>query len=430
MTPESNPLEPVPDPRPRHWRQDLQLLRDRDLSLLLASRLISDLGTGIAPIALAFGVLALPGAGAGDLGLVLFCAALPRLLFVLVSGVLADRVNRARLMVLAECLAAGAQAVAATLFITGHATVSTLAALAAVNGLAVALFYPSLTGLVPQVARDEDLQSANALVRLSSNVASILGTALGGVLVATVGPGWALAIDALSFAMSALLLALVRVRPVPRPEVRSSVISDLAQGWREFSSRRWVWLVVVLFSLMNVGFVSALGVLGPVQSLQHWGGARGWALVLASFSLGTVVGVLVAMRVRPSRPMLVAMIVCPVLALPVAAMAVPMPLAVIAVLAFASGIAVDVFEVLWQTALQQNIPSESLSRVSAYDWLGSTALSPWALAGPGALVVAVGLETSIWICAGLGALSVLGLLDPQVRNLRSGRPDEASAPAG
>jgi MFS family permease len=288
----------------RRWRDDARMLRDHDLGLLVVSRLVSDFGNGVAPIALAFGVLALPGGDASSLGLVLLCAALPRIVFMLFGGVLADRVRRrARLMAASEIAAAAAQAVAAVLFLSGRATVPTLAALAVINGLAVAVFYPTMTGLLPQLASGAALQSANALVRLSSNLAGILGIAVGGVLVATVGAGWALLIDALSYAFSALLLWLVRAQTTPMLDgERSSVIDDLVHGWREFTARRWVWLLVVLFSLSNFGFTAAIGVLGPVRSLESWDGARGWAVVLVAFSLGTVVGVVVAMRIRPSRP--------------------------------------------------------------------------------------------------------------------------------
>ncbi len=414
--------EQLPPPLERHWREDLRLLRQRNLGLLTAARLTSSLGSGIAPIALAFGVLALPGGDAGSLGLVLFAAALPRLLFMLVGGVIADRVDRSRLMVVAELLAAAGQLAAGALFLTGHATVPWLVALAALNGTAVALFYPALTGLVPDVATDDELQSANALLRLASNLAAILGTAIGGILVARVGPGWALVVDALTFAVSAGLIAAIRTRTVARSAAPASMLTDLVHGWREFSSRRWVVVVVVLFSLMNVGFSAAVGVLGPVRALESWGGASSWALVLASFSLGTVAGVVLALRLRPARPLLLAMGVSPVFALPVVALAVPMPLGVVVVLAFASGVSVDVFEVLWQTALQQHIPRESLSRVSAYDWLGSTAFVPLGLAVTGAVVAWVGLDDALWICAVLTSLGVLGLLEPQVRQLRAGRP--------
>jgi predicted MFS family arabinose efflux permease len=404
----------------RHWRQDLRLLRQHDLGLVLVSRFVSDLGSGMAPIALAFGVLALPGGDATSLGLVLLCAAVPRLLFFLVGGVLADRFDRARLMAAAEWMAAFAQLVAAALFVTGRASVPALCALAAVNGVAVAFFSPALTGLVPQVASDDDLQSANALIRLSGHLATILGTVVGGVLVATVGPGWALGIDAATFAVSAVLLSLVRSRSATG-EGGASMRRELVEGWHEFTARRWVWLIVVLFSLSNMGFTSALAVLGPVRALESYGGAPGWALVLASFSVGTVVGVVVALRLRPSRPLFVAMFAQLFVVLPIVAIATPWPLAVAMACAFVAGVAIDVFEVLWATALQQNIPREALSRVASYDWLGSLALTPIALVAAGALAATIGLSGAIWVSAVLGAAGTLGFLDPQIRNLRAGR---------
>lgn len=416
----------------RRWRDDLALVRERNLGLVLASRLASDLGTGMAPIALAFGVLALPGSGAGDLGLVLLCAALPRVLLMLVGGVLADRVrNRARLMAFAEGAAMAAQLGAALLFLTGRASVGALAALAVVNGTAVALFYPSMTGLVPQLAHGEALQSANALIRLSTNLAGILGTALGGVLVAAVGPGWALLVDAATYAVSAVLLLLVRPgeRVVDADAPATSMLADLRHGWREFTSRRWVWLLVLFFSLSNFGFTAAIGVLGPVQALQSYDGARSWAAIMATFSAGTLVGVLVAMRLRPRRPLRTALLAELVVALPVLALSIPAPVPAVVALAFLSGVGVDVFEVLWQTALQQHVPGEALSRVSAYDWFGSLALTPIALALAGPLAAAVGLGPAIAICGGLGAMSCLALLDPQVRGLRAGETSAAPGPS-
>ena len=321
--------EPVIAPRAtttRRWRDDLRLLRRRDLGLVLVSRLASDFGTGIAPIALAFGVLALPGGDASGLGLVLLCAALPRLVFLLLGGVIADRVrSRAALMAVVEVVAGVAQFVAGLLFLSGRATVPALAMLAVLNGTAASIYYPTSTGLIPHLATGDDLQSANALLRLSTNLAGILGTAVGGVLVATAGPGPALLIDSATYAVSAVLLALVRagVRAGERDDAGSSMLDDLVHGWREFTSRRWVWLVVLLFSLSNFGFTAAIGVLGPVLSLEEFGGASSWAAVMVSFSLGTLVGVLVAMRLTPVHPMLVGMIAQLVIALPLFAMAVP-----------------------------------------------------------------------------------------------------------
>jgi predicted MFS family arabinose efflux permease len=413
--------DPVVPPR-RRWRDDLRLLRQRDLGLVLVSRLVSDFGTGMAPIALAFGVLALPGGSASGLGIVLMCAAIPRLVFLLLGGVIADRVrSRARLMAVAESAAAFAQLCAALLFLTGRASVPTLAALAVINGTAVSVFYPTMTGLVPHLASGDALQSANALIRMSTSLAGILGTAMGGVLVATVGSGWALLLDAATYAVSAALLSLVRAGVVPRGAggPRSSVLGDLIHGWRSFTARRWVWLVVALFSLANFGFVAAVGVLGPVRAVTSYDGARSWAAVLVALSLGTFVGVIAAIRLRPSRPMLVAMLAELTCSLPVLALAPPLPLVVVAVLAFCTGVGFSVFEVLWSTSLQQHVPHESLSRVASYDWFGSLALGPIALAVAGPLAAGIGLGPALWFFGVLSASASLALLDPQVRGLRA-----------
>ena len=411
----------------RHWRADLALIRQRDLGLLVGSRLVSITGTAMAPVALAFGVLDLPGATASSLGIVLFAQAVPQVLFMLVGGVLADRGSRAKVMVTAECLAGGAAVATAVLLISGHASIPALAGLAAVGGLAVALFSPAYTGIVPEVVADSDLQSANALLRLASNVARIAGAALAGVLVAVVGAGWAMAIDGSTFLVSAVLIAMVRVRRKRHAaDATAGVLRQLQDGWGEFVSRRWVVVIVVLFAISNVGFSATIGVLGPVQAQRSLGGAGPWAAVVTAFSVGMVVGVALALRLRPRRPMLVACALVPGFALPVLALAAPLSIVVIAAFALLAGVVSDVFGVLWDTALQQHVQPESLSRVSSYDWLGSLALVPLGLAAAGPLADRIGLEATLVVAGALCVLPVFALLDPQVRGLRAGRPADAS----
>lgn len=415
----------------REWRDDLRLLRQRDLGLLVAARFVSVLGSGIAPIALAFGVLAIPGGSPTALGFVLFCAAVPRAAFVLFGGVAADRFDRARLMVVSESIAGAAHLAAGALFLSGHASVGALGALAAVGGTATALLFPALTGIVPEVATDDELQAANSLVRLATNIAGLVGAALGGILVVAVGSGWALAFDGLTFLVAAVLLLFVRRHhtvAVTSAVGRKGVLSDLRDGWREFVAHRWVVVIVALAAVSNIGFQAAIDVLGPVQAKAELGGPGPWALIVTAFGLGAVLGVLVAMRVRPRRPMLLGAIVAPVMGLPIAALAPPLPLAVIVALAFLAGVAADVFGVLWDTALQQNIPGDSLSRVSAYDWFGSLALVPLGLALIGPIAEAIGVESAIWLTFGLASVIMLALLDPQVRNLRAGRPGDVARP--
>jgi len=215
------------------------------------------------------------------------------------------------------------------------------------------------------------------------------------------------------------LLVGIKVQRSLPPAEASSMVGDLVHGWREFTMRRWVWLIVLVFSVSNVGFGAAVGVVGPVVAVDNWGGARSWALVMAAFSAGTVTGVVVAMRIRPSRPLLIAMVASPLLVLPLIGLIPPLSVPLVALAAFLAGIAVDVFEVLWQTTLQQHVPAESLSRVSSYDYFGSLALTPLGLAAAGPIVENFGTRTASIICVGLVCVQLLALLDPQVRNLRA-----------
>lgn len=398
---------------------DLALLRRHDLRLLVIARFVSVLGSSLTPIALAFAVLDLPGAGIGGLGIVLTAQAVPQVLFMLMGGVIADRFPRARVIVGAEIVGGAAALGAGILLVSGAATVPRLALLAAVNGLAVALLSPALTGIVPEVVEPDDLQAANSLLRLATNTARIGGTAAAGVLVTLVGAGWTVVFDGLSFLAGGLLMAFVGGRAHERVGPFEP-LRDLRQGWREFVARRWIVVVVLVFSIVNMAASAGLGVLGPAQSKSLMGGAGPWAAILTAEALGTVIGVVVAVRIRPNRPILVAMLVTPVFAIPFGLMAIPTALWLIVVAAFFAGVAVTVFSVLWETALQRNVPEESLSRVSAYDWLGSSMLSPIGIALAAPLALTIGVGAALWVCFGLILVPVLlSLVEPSVRRLRA-----------
>jgi len=395
-----------------------QALSDRSFRLLFGSRTISVLGNAVAPIALAFAVLSLPGATAATLGLVLLGRSAAQVVCLIIAGVVADRLPRYQVMMAAELLAGTAQVIVAVLFVTGSPHVGAVAGLEVLNGAALAFFMPASTGIVPQVVATAQLQSANALLRMSINSSNIVGAAIAGVLVATVGPGWALMADAISFFLSAALLAGIRITHTVRAE-RSTMIQDLREGWREFSSRQWVWVIVAAAAIINACFAGAYGVLGPVVAKQHLGGAPAWAAIAATSSAGLLLGSVVALRVRPTYPMRTAMVVIVADALPLFLLAGPAPLWIIAAGSFCLGISADIFGVLWDTALQSFVPQESLSRVSAYDILGSLALGPVGLALAGPIADAVGVRETL---IGAGALIVLSclaaLLSPQVRTLR------------
>ncbi|SES20403.1 Predicted arabinose efflux permease, MFS family [Streptomyces sp. yr375] len=394
------------------------LWSDRQFVLLACARVVSVLGNGFARVALAFAVLALPGASAGRLSLVVACQALPQLVFILVGGVIADRMSRSRLMVLADVLGAGAYAGLATMVLTGHAPLPAMCLLAMAAGTATALFAPAMDGLVPLVVPADRLQQANGLLRMGTNSSLLLGLALSGVTVALVGAGWALALNAASFVVSAALTA--RLRLAARPRKRASGWVDLREGWQEFASRQWLWVVVAQYSVVVAALNANLGVLGPLTAEQHLGGARAWSVVVAAQAVGTIAGAGLATRVRVKRPLLVAVLCTFPAAVPIALLSARAPVWLIAAAMFGAGIASDVFGVLWATTIQREIPERVLSRVSSYDWFGSLAFAPLGLLIAGPLATTAGTAPTLAACATLIVLSTTAaLLAPQVRNLRT-----------
>jgi hypothetical protein len=411
----------------------MRVLRERSFRYLFLSQTLSLIGSSAAPIALAFAVLALPGSSPTDLGMVLFGRSAAQVIFVLCGGVLADRFSRYRVMVTAELLAGVSQACVAALVLTDSATVPVLIALQAINGAAAAMFLPASTGVLPQILPGPLLQPGNALLRVASNAASIVGAAAAGVLVAGVGPGWALAADAASFGISAALLTRTRISGTARAS-RTSMLADLRHGWREFASRQWIWVVVAQFAVLNACANGGINVLGPVVAAERLGGAPAWSAIVATQSAGFLVGGIVAMRVRPRRPILVAVLLTLGFAPPFFLLALGAPTWLVATSTLVSGVCGTTFSVLWATTLQTRVPGEMLSRISSYDALGSYLLGPLGLAIVGPLANGMGVLPTLVL---LGTLSILAtalaLLSPEVRTLTSEssvRPGHAAVTRG
>jgi predicted MFS family arabinose efflux permease len=386
-----------------------EVLRNVEFRRLFWSRAISNVGNGVAPIALAFGVLALPGATPTSLSIVLAAQAIPLVLMLPFGGVIADRLGRARVIMVTDALVSVFVMTMAILFITGHANVPMLAILGALSGLLNGMWYPAMSGLTPDVVPDEQLQSANALVSIATNVGFIAGNALGGVLVALVGPGWAIAIDSLSFVFSAALI--YSIRHVAKPhDSGESVMSDLIHGWRVFLSFRWIVVIVGCFSFIVMVWRGAEEVLGPVLALDIYGGPKGWALVMACQGVGLLIGGIAASRVRAGHPLVIGMLVT--LALPVwlLLLAAEAPLLLAAAGAFVFGFALELFYVFWLTALQTRVPRESLSRVTSYDALGSMMFGPIGLALAGPLVAVIGLHATFVAGAVVATVAVAASL--------------------
>ncbi len=400
-------------------RQDLAILRDRSFALLLSARTAAVLGSAFGPVALAFGVLALPGATATTLSVVIAAESIAMVAFMLVGGVIADRLPRFRVMVAADLGAAAAWGGLAAMLITGWAPLWLLITLAAVAGMATALFWPAFTGVVPEVVPAPKLQAANGILRLGMNAARIGGFAVGGGAVALLGAGWAMTVNAGLLVASALFLAGLRMPETDcAGQSAGNMLRDLHDGWKEFRSRQWLWVVVLQYSFVVMVLQAVWGVLGPVLANERLGGPKGWSWVLGAEAVGMLVGVVFAIRARPKRPIrLVVLLTFPLASLPLAlGLGAPLWLAMGAGLI--GGIALDVLSVMWDTTMQREIPEESLSRVSSYDALGSLMFGPIGLLLAGPAVVLVGVDAALLISAAITALaSIAALCSPGVRRL-------------
>ncbi|WP_229852893.1 MFS transporter [Streptomyces albospinus] len=389
----------------------------RNFLLLSAATVVAGLGSNGALIATSFAVLG-AGGSATDVGLVSAARMIPLVFFLLIGGAIADRLPRHRVMVAANSVNCVAQGLFALLVLAGEPRLWQMALLAAVGGTGQAFFAPAAEGMLLASVSGEDSGRAFAVFRVGVNGATIGGAALGGALVAAVGPGWVLAIDSASFAVAGALRAFLDVSGVPARAPSGGVLHDLRDGWREVAGRPWLWGIVVQFSIVNAVIIAVQSVYGPLVAEEHLGGAGPWGLALAAFGAGTAGGALLMTRYKPRRILLAGTLSVFPLALPSAALAVPLPTAGLAAVLFGSGVSIEVFAVTWMLALHQEIPEEKFSRVSSYDWLGSLAMVPVATALAGPAQDLVGRPAALWGCTALVVLLTAAVLCvPDVRRL-------------
>lgn len=393
----------------------LDVLKERSFARYLAAVAVDHLGSGMAMVALAFAVLEF--GGATDLGIVLLAREIPLVLLLLLGGVFADRVPRRTILVVSDLVKGAAQVATAILLFSGTADVWNVAVLQAVFGMAGAFSRPATTGMVREAVSDGRLQEANALLGLSSSVMSIAGPAIGAIIVATGSPAWAIAVDSVTFFVSAALIASMHLTATVRI-ASASILGDLRDGWREFVERSWAVAMVVSFGLFQLTYFPALLVLGPLVAKQDLGGAGAWGTILAIESLGAVAGGMFALRLRFKRPLVASQLMVVPAGLMLASLAIPLPLVGLAVVSFANGIGFAIGNTLWMTALQRNVPEHALSRISSFDWLGSVALNPigYALIGP--IAAAIGTSETLAAAAILNIAVCIGVvLVPSVRRV-------------
>ena len=382
-------------------------LAEREFRLLFLGRSVSFVGTAFAPVATAFAVLEV--GSPSDLGIVLAASMLPTVLFILAGGVIADRMPRHVVLVASNLVSGAAQAAFALLIFSGHAALWALIATQAVRGVSNAFFFPAAQGIVPDVVAASRLQEANVLLRLSRNATAIVGAAVAGIVVAAIGPAWGLVVDAASYVLAAAFLAAIHL-PARHREHAPAFVRELREGWDEFRSRTWLWVVVVAFSLLNAAQVGAFNVLGPPIAKEHLGGAASWGLILAALSAGLIAGGVLGLRLRPRRALLVG---CACMAFqipPLLLLAMPASTAAIAAAAFAEGVGVELFGIYWDTSLQQHVPPAALSRVASYDALGSWVFVPIGFAVVGPIASVVGARATLLGAAALVAVAVVAMV--------------------
>ena len=357
-------------------------MRHRDFRLLLYGQAASTIGDRIVFVALALYVTEL--GSPSDVGIVLACHAVPLIGFLLIGGVWADRLPRHKVVVATDLIRFALHALLAVLIFTGTVEIWHIALIEAAFGTAEAFFRPAYTGLVPQTVPEEGIQPAKAAFGTVETVAEFAGPALATALVLAIGPGYAFAIDAATFLVSAAFLVRLRPRERGAPAARTTVVAELRDGWSEVRSRNWIWVIVLVFSL---GLLTGFGpymTLGPTVSIEHWDTRAVYGILASVMGAGTIVGALIGFRWRPRHPMRTGML----LALPwpasFGAFALGLPVAPLVVIFFGAGVGVSLFGIWWETALAERVPPQMLSRVTAYDWMGSLALLPigYVLAGP------------------------------------------------
>ncbi|GAA2115718.1 MFS transporter [Kitasatospora saccharophila] len=419
------------------------LRTERRFARLFVGQSLSVLGDRVSFVALPFAVLAI-GGSAADVGLVTAAGLLPLLVFTLAGGVWADRIPRQRIMLASDLVRCAVQAAAAVLLLTGTARVGTLALLMALFGVADAFFLPASTGLLPLLVPADRLREANALRGFVQSASLVVGPALAGVLIAAVGPGGALAVDAASFAASAAVLA--RLGPAggaapeeadgatpadPERAERPGFLAELRVGWQQVRSRTWVWSGMLAIAVYHVVVLPSVFVLGPVLAEREWGGAGAWAVVVIAFGLGAILGDVCAYRLKPARPMAVAAVAMAVASCQALVIGSGAPVWVIAALEAVTGVGVSLFFVLWETLLQVHIPERVLSRVSSYDHLISVALMPLGLVLAGPLSDGLGVRPALFGMTALAVPAALALLAlPAVRRLPASPPGGSDAVPG
>jgi len=403
----------------------LATLREPNFRFYFFSRLVNGAGSTMASVALAFAVLEVSHSPTA-LGIVLAAESIPLVLFLLVGGVIADRFGRTLVLQVCNVSAGLTQLAVAGLVISGVAQLWQLVVLSALSGTAMAISFPALASVMPQLVPRDKLQPANVLMSMQRGTLNVIGPTIGGVLVVTVGAGWAVAVDGLTYLFAAALLLPVKIPPPPRTD-QASMVGELREGWRYFRSTTWLWLIVVAFGVLNA-LHSGFNTLGPVVAVTTDIGEAGWGLILSAGAVGLLVTTVVMLRVPLNRPLLWGMLGCAFFGLPMLVLGLQPNLVAVMVASFVSGAGIEVFSLGWNLAMQEHVPDEMLSRAYSYDALGSFVAIPVGQLAVGPLGAAFGVQEVLLICG--VAYTVICLATLGSRSVRDLQRVDHAATAG
>ncbi len=421
------------------------VLAIRDFRILLAERLIAPASVGFSMVGVSFAVLNATGSSS-DLSFVLAAQIAPALVFALIGGVAADRFPAQRVILAANLIMAIGEGTFGLLVLTGHPPLWAMICLEALTGIGVALFYPASQGLLPRLVPADMLQEASAISRMAMNTGLMTGAAAAGLLVAAAGPGWALSLCGIGMVSTVPMLLSIkggrqRVRPgagraadgaaadgaeasVPAP----SMLAELREGWAEFRSHTWLWVIVCQFCVVMMAWYGAFQVLGPVVAREHLGGPAAWGAITAADSFGLIAGGLISLRFTPRRPTRFVVLIGGAVAISPLSLAMVLPLPAVCVASFSLGVFIEMMMVQWTVTMARNISPDKLARVSAYDVLGSVMAMPAGALIVGPLGAAIGISHAQYAAAAVIIVaSALALIPRDVRAMRSNdsaRPED------
>jgi len=396
-------------------------LKHRSFALLWAGQTLSRVGDFVYEIALAWWVLEKTGS-AETMALVLVFSITPSILFLLIGGVAVDRLPRIALMLFSDIGRGITALIVAALAFSGQLQVWHVFAASLFFGFVMAFFQPAYAAVVPQIVPQDNLPSANALTSISANLGRVAGPALGAGIVGWFGSSTAFAINGVSFFISAILLIPLMFMDIPRPtrSEESHVLQDLREGFTAVTAKPWLWISILVFSLVNVTLMGPYSVAMPFLVSDFMkADVNRLGLLYSIFPIGFVIGGmwLGPYQKLPRRGVLM-YVTLALGAIMLGLYGFHMPLWILIIAALVNGVALQFGALAWTHLLQEKIPNEQLGRVSSIDAMGSMSLMPvgmalagWATAtlGPALVFIAGGALTAL--------VGMIAILHPAIREL-------------